>query len=344
MNETHDLPLSKPPTPKCRRPIGNSGEKNCSQNNYHNSDMENNISRQSKLNSSESKTEDDSTDDGQLKKISDEDMKEDEKRPSSHSQNDIFSKKTFLPENSQLSICKSIKKQTTNSYCLVTIIISIIGIIVGFYFRDLNKKQTQHINLTSQFESFEKIKATFYNQESDTWNDISTAINETISRNPGNKPQIILLFANETSTMDCLATALAHVLSNVLHIDDFLELNPENFGDDAGEIIDKLKKHSSAKKVVLIRNVLNINAKAIKALHNLCDKISPLIREAIYIFTMQTNNYQSSQKKLKFVEDQFYHKLSKSIDEDILMALVTRVTDAAIISVQPEPHLRYCQS
>ncbi|KAL6430727.1 hypothetical protein ACFW04_006940 [Cataglyphis niger] len=331
-----DLPLSKPSIPKCRRPIRSSGKKNCSQSNYHNSDMKRNTSGQSKLNSSESKTkiEDDSTDDStdDLKKNSDEDIKRDEKRLSSHSQNDISLKKTSSSENSQLSI----KKQNNYLFISLAIIISILAIILAIAFL--------YLKHPSQFETFEKIKATFYNQESDTWNDISTAINETESRNPGNKPQIILLFANETSTMDCLATALARVLSNVLHIDDSLELNPENFGDDAGEIIDKLKKHSSAKKIVLIRNVLNINAEAIKALHNLCDKISPLIREAIYILTMQTNNYQSSQKKLKFVEDQFYHKLSKSIDEDILMALVTRVTDAAIISVQPEPHLRYCQS
>lgn len=91
----------------------------------------------------------------------------------------------------------------------------------------------------------------------------------------------------------------------------------------------------------MIRNVLNINPEAIKALHNLCDKINPLIREAIYIFTVQTNNYQSSQKKLAFVEDHFYRKLSESIDRDILMALVTRITDGAIISVQPEPQLKY---
>lgn len=92
----------------------------------------------------------------------------------------------------------------------------------------------------------------------------------------------------------------------------------------------------------MIRDILKINAEAIKALHNLCDRINPLVAEAIYILTMQTNSYQSQQKKLNFVENQIYNKLSKSIDQDILMALVTRITDGAIISVQPEPQLRYC--
>jgi hypothetical protein len=92
----------------------------------------------------------------------------------------------------------------------------------------------------------------------------------------------------------------------------------------------------------MIRDILNIDAEAIKALHNLCDRVNPLVAEAIYILTMQTNNYQSSQKKLKFVENQISNKLSKSIDQDVLLALITRITDGAITSVQPEPELRYC--
>lgn len=88
---------------------------------------------------------------------------------------------------------------------------------------------------------------------------------------------------------------------------------------------------------------MNINAEAIKALHNLCDRFNPLIREAVYIITMQTTNYESSQKKMAFVEKQIYHKLSKSIDEDILIALITRITEGVIISVQPELNLRYCE-
>lgn len=92
----------------------------------------------------------------------------------------------------------------------------------------------------------------------------------------------------------------------------------------------------------MIRDILNINTEAIKALHNLCDRINPLVAEVLYILTMQTNHYQSSQKKLDFVEKQIYNNLSKNVDQDVLMALVTRITDGAIIPVQAEPRLRYC--
>lgn len=254
--QTHDLPSSKPSTPKCRRPIRECEEKSCLQNNYHNSDMENNISEQSKLNSSESETlEDDSIKkinnktNEQIKKASDEHIKGNEKKLSS--QNDIsLTKKKFSDKSSELRIYK----QDTNSSCVVShyhiIILAIIAISVVLFINMDEKQKQPRNNFTSRFKSFEEIKEIFCNQESDTWNDIATAINETISRNPMNKPQIILLFANETTTMDCLATALASVSSIVLHMDS-LYLNPENFGDDAGKIITKLKKDSSSKKVVV---------------------------------------------------------------------------------------------
>jgi len=92
----------------------------------------------------------------------------------------------------------------------------------------------------------------------------------------------------------------------------------------------------------VIRNILNINVEAIKALHFLCDRVNPLINEAIYILTMQTNNYQPSEKRLSFVEKHIQRKLAKSIHQDILMPLITRITDGAIISVQPEPNLEHC--
>ncbi|KAL0130601.1 hypothetical protein PUN28_002322 [Cardiocondyla obscurior] len=225
-------------------------------------------------------------------------------------------------------------------------ICALMLVIAIFYFCFINnnKVQTQFIRkpTSSLSESIESIKEMFHNQELDIWYDISSAINELISVTP-KKPSIVLLFANETNTMDCLATTLAQASSAILHGDDYLEFNPKTFGSDAGEIIDRLNEYPpDKKKVVIIHDILNINAEAIKALHNLCDRINPLIPEAIYILTMKTSNYLLSQKKLQFVENQFYNKLSKSIDLDILMPLITRITDGAIISVQPEPRLKYC--
>ncbi|XP_071558059.1 uncharacterized protein Torip [Temnothorax nylanderi] len=258
----------------------------------------------------------------------------------------IYSDKSRSKDNTDSSESK--QNTSTFFYFIIVIIVIAIGFL-AFHLHDMaspskNEVRTQsRSNPTSLLsKSIENIKATFRNQESDIWNDISSAINEVISRTP-KIPSIILLFAKENATMDCLATKLARASSTILDADNYLVFNPEDFGNDAGEIITILNKHSpEKKKVVMIRDILNINAEAIKALHNLCDRINPLVAEAIYILTMQTNNYQSSQKKLSFVENQIYNKLSESIDQDVLIALVTRITDGAIILVQPEPRLRYC--
>lgn len=190
----------------------------------------------------------------------DEENKENKQTPS-HSQN---RSKTISPERNVLPEAKSKKdtspeiKQNTRKY-----IIGFIIIIIAFLAlpRSENKVQTQSIdNLTSLLsESIESVRTTFYNQEADIWNDISSAINEVISRTP-KKPSIILLFAKETTTMDCLATDLARVSSTILHGDGYLVFNPIDFGNDAGEIITTLKEHSlEKKKVVVSMHIPNIN-------------------------------------------------------------------------------------
>ncbi|XP_011863251.1 PREDICTED: uncharacterized protein LOC105559512 [Vollenhovia emeryi] len=234
--------------------------------------------------------------------------------------------------------------QSTSCIHIFWVMIVVVLAVLASSTLSKNQVHTQSVSKSTSLlsESMNSIKATFHSQELDIWNDISSAINEVMSRNP-KAPSIILLFAKESTAMNCLATELANASSTILHADSYLVFNPEDFGNDAGEIITTLNKHPpEKKKVVLIRDILNINAEAIKGLHNLCDRVNPLVAEAIYILTMQTNDYQPSQKKLHFVEKQLYGKLSKSIDCEVLMALVTRITDGAIIWVQPEPQLRYC--
>lgn len=224
----------------------------------------------------------DSINDEQIKESSDEHIKENEEEIPFHLQNDISFDK-FKHENSpQPSISKQdtktsekinkqdtktsekINKQDTSkqdtkinrSFILSIILIAIIVIIAAFALcskiqaQPNSNYETNAAHPISQYKSIEEIKAKFCNQESDIWNDISSAINETESRNP-KIPQIILLFANETTTMNCLATALADVSSIVLGINNPVHLNPENFGNDAGEIIEKLKQYSRLKNIMV---------------------------------------------------------------------------------------------
>lgn len=165
--------------------------------------------------------------------------------------------KTELRKSFQLSKLKREKKRffcTLISLIVnILVVITICSIVIGIIFHIMKKKTMQPINNHTSvlFKFVENIKSVYYNQELNIWNNISYAISKVISRANKKIPLIILLFSNETTTMDSLAIALAYASSNALNVDNPLCLNPENFGDNSGEIIDILEERFPAKKVVV---------------------------------------------------------------------------------------------
>lgn len=250
---------SKPPIPKPRRSIK---EEKSLNNNIQSLHMERKRSEKSNqqntsnhLSKTEESSREQSTNDIQMTESSSEENEEtqdlqDRSRTTSPERNILRNLRS--KEESPESKC-SIR----NKFCFFFLILS-IGFMVLFL--NKNEVQTQSLNDPTLFELIKSIKETFHNQESDIWNDISSAINEVISRTP-KIPSIILLFAKETTTMECLAKKLADASKTVLHADKPLEFNPKDFGNDAGEIITILKKYPpEKKKVVMIHDILNINS------------------------------------------------------------------------------------
>ncbi|KAG7212989.1 hypothetical protein KM043_002329 [Ampulex compressa] len=158
----------------------------------------------------------------------------------------------------------------------------------------MEEKRESNNNLDRLMES---VQLKFENQISNAWNDILAGIHEVLD-NP-NRPSIIIFFANETNTMNCLAKEIGHVSGLVLGSGSYLTLNPKDFGTDPGELIDKLKIEIDKKKAVVIQDLLNINANALRALHNFCDRENPLVKKAVYIITMMVDGYQSPQKQME---------------------------------------------
>lgn len=163
-------------------------------------------------------------------------------------------------ELSKSSRSSKLKREKTKFFYLKFLIVNILAIIiicsiiikVILYLNLIEKNTILPINNHTSvlFKLVKNIKTAYYNQELDTWNNISFAINKVISRIT-RKPLIILLFSNETTTMDSLAVALAYTSSNALNTNSPLCLNPENFRDDTSEIINILKEKFPMKKVVV---------------------------------------------------------------------------------------------
>ncbi|XP_078036689.1 torsin interacting protein isoform X1 [Augochlora pura] len=183
-------------------------------------------------------------------------------------------------------------------------------------------------------ESMEIIRTKFHNQKLNIWNDIASGIYDVIIY--PQKPTVITLFGNEVDTLNCLAQMVADLSSTIIGTNDYFVLTPTDFPNDVGRTISKLRAKISQKRVVVIQDLLNINAEAMRAFHNFCDRQNPLIKKAIYIMTMVVDGYEPFQNELVFVEKQISKQLSGKIDKDVLDPLVTRLTDGVIVPVFPE--------
>ena len=178
------------------------------------------------------------------------------------------------------------------------------------------------------------IRTQFSNQKINIWNDISSGMYD-VALYP-RKPLTIILFGNETDTLNCLAKLLGQLGGIILGSNDYLTLTPKDFPNDVGQTIHKFKVQISQKRAVVVQDLLSINAEAVKAFHNFCDREKPLVEHAIYIITVIINGYEPSQRGIEFIERQITKKLSNDIEKDILDPLVTRLTDGIIVPLQPE--------
>ena len=98
-------------------------------------------------------------------------------------------------------------------------------------------------------KSIQLIQTQFHNQKSNIWNDISAGIYDVVLF--PTKPSIIILFGNETETLNCLAQSLGQLSGKILGSNDYLILTPKDFPNDVGQVIFRLKKPITQKKVIV---------------------------------------------------------------------------------------------
>ncbi|XP_017878722.1 uncharacterized protein LOC108624141 isoform X2 [Ceratina calcarata] len=250
------------------------------------------------------------------------------------------------------------QKRSTESF--TELLCAIVCIIVVFFFLyiavyrknkmdekvtvDENKLREIYLNQASNKldKSVDVIRKRFQNQKATIWNDISAGIYD-VALFP-TRPSIIILFGNETETLNCLAELLAEVSGDILGSNDHLTLMSDDFPNDVGQVIDILKERIVQKKSVVIQDLLSINTEALKAFHNFCDREKPLVGHAVYIITIIVDGYKPSFGELRFVEQQIYKRLKAQIDKDNISPLITRLTDGVVAPILPEPNTKFDNS
>ncbi|XP_076673212.1 torsin interacting protein isoform X2 [Andrena cerasifolii] len=209
--------------------------------------------------------------------------------------------------------------------------------------KETEKNDTEKLDLVEIDKILEPtmrtIQTQFSNQKKDIWNDIASGMYDLVLY--PRKPLTIILFGNETDTLNCLAKLLGQLGGIILGSNDYLTLTPRDFPSDVGQTIHNFKVQITQKRAVVIQDLLSINTEAIKAFHNFCDREKPLVENAVYIMTVVTDEYKPSQRGIEFIERQITKKLSNNIEKDILDPLVTRLTDGIIVPVLPESRTNF---
>ncbi|OXU26083.1 hypothetical protein TSAR_000199 [Trichomalopsis sarcophagae] len=254
----------------------------------------------------------------------------------------------------QISSNEPLKKNKNNTNYMLYIVACIIFILLLYYINNIKvfaadntNNDMKEISETERVESvvrdvlvtLKSMKSKYKNQEKELWQNAYVAI-VNIIRNP-KKPSIIVLLGDKSDPLDCLAVLLGNVSSNALNSGSLI-LTPDKFDSDMGTVIESLKVSIQNKKAVIVWDLLNINTEALKAFHNLCDRINPLVEEVIFIITIITDGYDKKSNPIEFVEKELFKKLSGTMKKDAIQPLITRITDGPILTVKPEPNIEEC--
>ncbi|XP_008549089.1 uncharacterized protein LOC103572323 isoform X2 [Microplitis demolitor] len=230
---------------------------------------------------------------------------------------------------------------------LLVVLASFLGALAVFSNESGTESETSENTLSEDViirnleNNIDNISYKFKQQYDDIWNDIVAGIAGVV-RHP-DKPAIIFLFSNLDSPMTCLAKMIGNASKAALGSSDELWLSPSQMGNDPGFVIDKFHDQIEKQKIVIVENLLDIDPEAMMAFHHLCDRETPLVKEAVFILTMVAKGYdQDKHKAINFVENQLELKLKGQINPDKVEPLITRMTDGVIIPVQPEPDIKSC--
>lgn len=193
------------------------------------------------------------------------------------------------------------------------------------------------INSTTLIE----VQTKFPSQSKDTWDAISSGINEV---KLFNKPSVFILLYNKeaSETVDLFLQTVSRYASGILN-DDYNtqpivltsnHLNTIKARSDYGYIINKYKPELEEKSVMVVKNLDKIPGEIAQAFHSMCDEISPLVPKAMFIFTIQIKNFTSEKSDFELIED-ILRRSWQDLDDDIFYPLVTRIS-SMVLRIEPE--------
>ena len=160
-----------------------------------------------------------------------------------------------------------------------------------------------------------------FSQSSQTWMSLKAGARDFTDASLLQRPLVVLLTGDSRDTR-CLGEKYIHAFEREFFFLDAASVS----GKDYGETIDLLRENINKKGAVLLHDLQNLNGNQAQALHVVCDRDSPMVRDAVVVLT--------ADKSLNEIGDKWRNHVSA----DKLPALLTRI-GSRIVAVSSENRL-----
>ncbi|KAJ9575351.1 hypothetical protein L9F63_025697 [Diploptera punctata] len=240
------------------------------------------------------------------------------------------------------------KKYSPQSNNWMYIVIPFLMVsVIAFFNLYVNSESVE--KKTRLRDDIKNIRSEFPSQENDIWYKFSSGIID-VEGNPSRPSVFLILYDRADNTPSCLAMKIAKAAMHFLNstksgplVLDGVELGKNMmYNNDYGELIAEKKLKVEEHRTVIIKNLHKVPGKVAQSFHSLCDRHTPLVDKAVYLFTLKASGIHNVERATALAEEELERSWKKDINEDVLKPLITRITDNVVV-VKSEPRLPSCR-
>ncbi|KAJ9600148.1 hypothetical protein L9F63_009558 [Diploptera punctata] len=245
-------------------------------------------------------------------------------------------KLSYIPESAQVqhknkpldSIANNANKKyspQSNNWMYIVIPFLMVSVI-AFFNLYVNSESVE--KKTRLRDDIKNIRSEFPSQENDIWYKFSSGIID-VEGNPSRPSVFLILYDRADNTPSCLAMKIAKAAMHFLN-------------STKSELIAEKKLKVEEHRTVIIKNLHKVPGKVAQSFHSLCDRHTPLVDKAVYLFTLKASGIHNVERATALAEEELERSWKKDINEDVLKPLITRITDNVVV-VKSEPRLPSCR-
>lgn len=184
--------------------------------------------------------------------------------------------------NSSFESNQSDHKETGNAI-FKGICVILFMVIVAYYLNNISEEN--HLSEEEKIDiEIDQLRKQYPAQEETTW----VKLFSVMKNDKKTVQSLILLYGDSSKTASCLAKATAHSISKLWNgTADPIEFDEMDIKPDYGITQEIYAKHITNTRTMIVEELNKVPSKTARIFHGLCDEVSPRVKPASFIFTLQ---------------------------------------------------------